>query len=308
MTADSRTDGALAGIIPAVVTPFDASGALDVGAAGTILRHLKAGGVHGFFVAGSTGEAWALDDDERVRLAAVAVEVAGGDVPVFAGSGRPSTRATVALAARLAAAGVDAIVLPPPDFVRPSETELLDHFGAAAGAVRCGVVLYNIPQLTGYGLSAALAGRAAGACDGLQALKDSSGDFTLTCEFRRALPDRVAVFTGSDPLLLPLLQAGGQGAVLGSAGVFPELAVAVYERWRAGDLAGAQEAQSRLLPFSLFTRTCGATFPAAYKAAAEIVGLPAGAPRRPVAPLAADRRRELERILASMGVRTRAGT
>jgi len=101
-------------------------------------------------------------------------------------------------------------------------------------------------------------------------------------------------------LLLPVLLAGGQGAVLGSAGIFPELSVAVFERWRANDLAGAREAQLLLLSLWLFT--LGTTFPAAYKAAAEIVGLPAGAPRRPVAPLAAERRLELERLLAALGV------
>lgn len=291
----------LSGIIPAVITPFDASGALDVDAARTILRHLKDQGVHGFFVAGSTGEAWALDDDERVRLAGIALEVAAGEVPVFAGSGRSSTRATVALATRLAAAGVDAIVLPPPDFVRPSETELFNHFAEVAAAVGCGVVLYNIPQFAGYPLRGTLVARVAEACGNLRALKDSAGDLTQTLEFRRALPERVAVFTGADPLLLPLLLGGGQGAVLGSASIFPEVAVAVFERWRTGDFAGAREAQSRLLPFWLFAR--GTTFPAAYKAAAEILGLPAGAPRRPVVPLAAEPRLELERILASVGVR-----
>src|SRR5262249_42458087 len=192
----------LAGIIHAVITPFDSAGALDCGALRTVLQRLKDQGVHGFFVAGSTGEAWALDDDERVQVAELALEVAGGAVPVFTGSGRSSTRATLALARRLEAAGVDSIVLPPPDFVRPRDDELLAHFGEVASAVSCGVVLYNIPQFTGYGLSPALVGRVAAACENFVALKDSCGDLTLTLEFRRALPERVAVFTGADPLLL----------------------------------------------------------------------------------------------------------
>ncbi len=298
--ADTGAVTEIGGIIPAVVSPFDESGAVDWEVARVILQTLKKHGVNGLFVAGSTGEAWALDDDERVRLAEIAVEVADGDVRVLAGSGRSSTRATVALAKRLAAAGVDGVVLPPPDFVRPKEEELLVHFAEVATAVSCTVALYNIPQLTGYGLSPALAARVADAAGNVRALKDSSGDITLTLDFRRRLPDRVAVLTGADPLLLPLLLAGGQGAVLGSASVFPELALAVFERWRRKDLLGAQEAQSRLLPFWLFAQRT--TLPAAYKAAAEIVGLPAGVPRRPVAPLSPDQRNTLREVLKSMGV------
>ena len=291
----------LAGIIPAAVTPFDAGGALDLGAARVIFRYLKEQGVHGLFVAGSTGESWSLDDDERVRLAEVAVDVARGDIPVFVGSGRSATRATIALALRCSAAGVDAVVLPPPDFVRPSEDELLAHFAAVAAAVRCQVVLYNIPQFTGYALTPALAARVAAACENLVAVKDSCGDLTLTLELRRMLPERVAVFTGADPLLLPVLLGGGQGAVLGSASVFPALSLAVFDAWRGGDLVRAREAQSRLLPFWLFAR--GSTFPAAYKAAAALLGLPAGAPRAPVTPLSAERSEELRRLLAAIGAR-----
>ncbi len=289
----------LAGIVPAVITPFDGAGALDIAAARTILQRLKEQGVHGFFVAGSTGEAWALDDDERIRLAELALEVAGGAVPVFTGSGRASTRATLALARRLAAAGVDAVVLPPPDFVRPKEDELLAYFGEVAAAVPCKVVLYNIPQFTGYGLSPALVGRVAAACENLAALKDSCGDLTLTLEFRRVLPERVGVFTGADPLVLAVLLGGGQGAVLGSASVFPALSLAVFDAWRTGNLAAARDAQARLLPFWLFAR--GPTFPAAYKAAAELLGLPAGIPRAPVPPLAASQREELARVLTAIG-------
>jgi len=289
----------LAGIIPAAITPFDPSGAVDLAAARVLFGRLKGHGVHGLFVAGSTGESWSLDDDERVRLAEVALDVAGGDIPVVVGSGRSSTRAALALATRCAAAGVDAVVLPPPDFVRPTEDELLAHFAAVAAAVRCKIVLYNIPQFTGYGLTPTLAARVAAACENLAAIKDSCGDLTLTLEFRRLLPERIAVFTGADPLLLAVLLGGGQGAVLGSASVFPALSLAVFDAWRRGDLAAAREAQKRLLPFWLFAR--GATFPAAYKAAAELLGLPAGRPRAPVAPLPATQLDELKRVLAAIG-------
>src|SRR4029453_8606446 len=101
-----------------------------------------------------------------------------------------------------AAAGVDGVVLPPPDFVRPKDDELLAHFAEVAGAVSSKIVLYNIPQFTGYGLSVALVSRVAAACDNFAALKDSCGELTLTLEFRRVLPERVALFTGADPLLL----------------------------------------------------------------------------------------------------------
>lgn len=290
----------ISGIVAAVMTPFDAAGDLDADAARALLRVLEARGVHGLFVAGSTGEAWALEDDERVRLAELALEIARGEIPVLAGSGRSATRSAVGLGKRLAAAGVDAIVLPPPEFVHPSEPELFDHFGEIAAGVRCGVVLYNIPQLAGYPITPALAARVAGACPNLCALKDTSGDLTTTLAFRAALPQRVAVLTGADPLLLPVLLAGGQGAVLGSASVFPQLSVAVFEHWRAGDTAAAQQAQSRLLPFWLFAART--TLPAAYKAAARMLGLPAGEPRHPVAALAADREAELRRVLTSMGL------
>jgi 4-hydroxy-tetrahydrodipicolinate synthase len=131
-------------------------------------------------------------------------------------------------------------------------------------------------------------------------IKDSSGDLTLLNDLLLQRRPDFSVVTGIDTLVLPGLLAGSQGAILGSANVCPELVLEIVHLFDAGRLSEAWAVQNRLTRFWL-AMSLG-SFPAPVKAAVELLGLPAGAPRRPIALLDSERREALRRELQAMGV------
>jgi 4-hydroxy-tetrahydrodipicolinate synthase len=173
------------------------------------------------------------------------------------------------------------VVAPP--FVKPSTPELVDHVGEVASAVRCGVVLYHIPQMAGLGFSVRTVVELA-RLSNVVGIKDSSGSLERLETLVRETPEGFRVVTGADPLLLPGLLAGADGAILGSANYVPELSLRVHRAVREGEIEQARVPQRALS--RLWTLHDLGSFPAMQKAAAELVGLPAGPPRAPVRPLA----------------------
>jgi 4-hydroxy-tetrahydrodipicolinate synthase len=290
----------LRGVFSAMITPFDKNENIDERAFETLLNWSISKGIHGVFVVSSTGESWALSFEEKTRLFQLAVAVVKKRVPVIAGVGVASTREAIRLAEAAQATGVDFLCAVPPSFVRPTQDELVAHYSAVAQATAVPLLLYNIPMLAGNVLGTPAVRLLAERFSHVAGIKDSSGDLTLLNDLLLQRRSDFSVVTGIDTLVLPGLLAGSQGAILGSANVCPELALEIVRLFDAGRLQEAWAVQNRLTRFWLAMGL--GSFPAPVKAAMEVLGLPAGAPRRPVAALAQDRRETLRRELRAMGV------
>jgi 4-hydroxy-tetrahydrodipicolinate synthase len=287
------------GIIPAMVTPLDENQALNESALRRLVNHLIEGGAHGLFAIGSQGEFWAFDPEEKRRILEVVVDESGGRVPVYGGTTAVSTREAVALTRMAEEVGVDAVSVLTPFFVSPTQQELYEHYAAIAGATSLPIVLYSNPGRTGVRLAPETLARLA-QMENIVGIKDSSGDLSLTAEYIRVTPDNSAVLMGRDTLILAGLLYGCAGAIAATANVVPRLVVEIYERFQAGDLAGAQQAQERLAPLR-HAFTWG-TFPVVVKEAANMIGLAAGPARGPVGPLSEDARDRLAQVLKGLGV------
>ena len=287
------------GIIPAMVTPLHDNEALNESALRRLVNHLIESGVHGLFATGSQGEFWAFDPEEKRRILEVVVDEAGGRVPVYGGTAAVSTRETVALTRMAEKVGVDAVSILTPFFVSPTQQELYEHYAAIAEATSLPIVLYSNPGRTGVRLTPETLARLAG-IENIVGIKDSSGDLSLTAEYVRVTPDDFAVLMGRDTLILAGLFYGCAGAIAATANAVPRLVVEIYERFQAGDLAGAQQAQERLAPLR-HAFTWG-TFPVVVKEAANMIGLAAGPASGPVGPLSKDARDRLAQVLRDLGV------
>ncbi len=291
----------LRGIIPPVVTPFHADESLDLGALQKHIDFMLSHGVHGIFVLGTTGEFYALDENEKQQVVAAAMAHVNGRVPVYVGTGAETTREVVRLtkmAEREGAAGVSVIT---PYFIKPTQAELIEHFRRVAGSTSKAVVLYNNPATCG-GLSiepetvAKLA-----EVPNIVGIKDSSGDLQNTIEIIRRVPDRFAVLNGRDTLIAAALMFGAKGAIPASCNIAPELCVGIYESHAKGDTAGAAAYQARLHPVRLAMAM--GTGNGAIKEAMALLGRPAGPNRMPILPLDADKRAKLKAILDAADVR-----
>lgn len=291
------------GVVPPVITPVDSDDRVDEKSLRNIIEHVVGDGVHGVFILGTTGEFYGVEIEEKKRAVAIAVDQVRGRVPVYAGASAITTRECVKLAHLAQEEGAQAVTVLTPMFITPSEEELFDHFGTIASSTSLPVVLYNNPDRTGINMSAQLVERLAD-IPNIVGVKDSSGDMTLTSEYiRRTRGKNFRVLAGRDTLILATLVYGGYGCVAATANVAPALVVEIYEKFRAGDLPGALEAQYRLAPLRVAFNL--GSFPVVIKDALNLLGIPAGDPIRPIGHCTEPNLGKLRAILEQMGLTVR---
>lgn len=288
------------GVIVALVTPLDEQGNLLEDAARKLVRYVIKGGVHGLFPVGTAGEFYAIETRTKIRMTEIALEEAGGKLPVYMGTAAMTTRECVELSRAAESMGATGVTVLTPLFPKCGDAELYAHYAAIASATRLPVMLYTNPG-TGATLTPAVVGRLA-QIENIVGIKDSSGDLSLLAEYiEKTAGADFSVLVGRDSLILGALAYGAIGAVAATANAAPALAASIYDHYMAGRFEQAREAQYRLLPlrraFGL-----GSTSAAMLKEAARMLGIDCGAPVPPVLPLGEKQREELREILGKMGV------
>jgi 4-hydroxy-2-oxoglutarate aldolase len=292
----------LRGVLAPVVTPFDPrTGDPARDAFQRNVRAHLAAGLGGVLVAGSSGEAALLDDDERERLVAWAREAAGDGALVLAGVGAESTRAAVARARGAAAAGADAVLCVAPHYYarRMGDEALAAHFTALADASPRPVLLYNIPVYAHLVLSPELVARMA-EHPNVAGMKDSAGDLPVLARYLEARSPEFRVLTGHAGTFAAALDAGADGGILAASLFAPAAALALYGAQRAGDRGAADRAQAVLAP--LARDVVAALGPPGLKCAMELVGLDGGAPRPPLLACDGAERARVAELLAAAGL------
>lgn len=283
------------GVLPALVTPLDSAGTFLPESFRAIIDYTLQGGVHGLFVIGSTGEAYALNLEEKKRVMDCAIEHNNGRVPVYIGVGGITTRDSVQLAQTAEAAGADVLSVVTPFFITPNYEELKQHFLAIAASVKIPVVVYNNGPRTNVDIPPRMVEELS-AVDNIVGIKDSSGDMTKMAEYIRLTDGQnFGVFSGRDTLILANLAYGGIGAVAATAGFAPELVVGIYNSFMAGDYDQARKYQRKVAPLRLaFTL---ASFPALMKEALNLIGFNAGVTMAPIGKMSDSNRKVLIDLL-----------
>lgn len=290
------------GVVVPMITPIDENELIDEAAIRRQVDFVIDGGVSGILLFGSNGEFYVIEEDEMERGLKIVLDQAAGRVPVYFGIGAISTKKCIRLAKMAVANGAASVSILQPMFLKPTETELFEHFKAIAEAIpETPVLLYNNPGRVGYTLSGNLVEKLAHEVDNIVGMKDTSGDITQTSEFIRRNRDvGFKVFGGKDTLLYASLCHGAVGGVCTAGNFMPELITDVYNKYAAGDLEGSLEAQFKLNPVRLSMD--GASFPVAAKDMANLRGLNIGLPYTPN--LATPEGPVLDRIKSEM---TKAG-
>jgi len=287
------------GVIPPIVTPIDDLERVNERPLRQIVDHVIAGGVHGILSLGSNGEFYGLTREEQERAAAITLDQAKGRVPVYIGIAEITTRECVRWAKWAERHKAQAISVLHPMFLSPSDEELYRHFKTVAEATSLPVLLYNNPDRMRCGISANLLDRLAD-IPNIVGIKESSGDMTLTAEFIRRTRGRdFKVIAGRDILILGTLVYGGAGAVASSANIVPKLVVEIYDKFMAGDLTGALEAQYRLAPMRMAYNL--GSFPVVTKDYMRLLGFEVGEPIRPNTRSNPDNMEKLKKLLDDLG-------
>jgi 4-hydroxy-tetrahydrodipicolinate synthase len=287
------------GIIPAMVTPLDNNKELNEAAVRRLVNFLLEGGIHGLFATGSQGEFWAFSAEEKRRIWEVVKEETAGRVPIYAGTAGITTHEAITLTQAAESIGIDAVSVLTPFFVAPSQQELYEHYAAIAEATSLPVILYTNPARTGVSLKPETLARLA-EIPNIVGIKDSSGDLSLTAEYIKVTPDDFGVLMGRDTLILAGLLYGAKGAIAATANVVPALVVSIYERFKAGDMEEARQAQEALAPLRL--AFSWGTFPIVIKEALDLIGMEGGPARAPVGPMSPEQRERLKHVLHGMNM------
>ncbi len=259
------------GVLTAIVTPFTASGELNLTALRQqVERQLAAG--NGIFCGGTNGEFFVLNEAEKIAVAETCVEAVAGRAPVVAHIGEVSTRETIRLGQQIASSGVDAVSVITPWFVPLKQDELLSHYTAIADALSVPVFLYNIPARTGNTIEPQTA-RQLAAHGNIIGIKDSAGSYESLKGFLDAVKDidGFNVLNGPDSLIHQGFVDGCSACISGLANVAPREINAIWSAFQAGDIAASRLAQENVT--GLRTDLYKVAFsPAAVKKALQLMG------------------------------------
>jgi 4-hydroxy-tetrahydrodipicolinate synthase len=284
-------------VICAMATPFGPAGELDLPGAQQLARWLVDNGNDGLVVAGTTGEAPALGDAEKVDLWKAVREAVS--VPVIAGTGTASTAHTVELTKAAADVGADAALVVVPYYNRPSQAGIKAHMKAAAEASRLPVIAYDIPKRTGREIAPATILELA--VDGVLAgLKDAAGSPAATAALIAKAPAGFEVYSGDDAMTLALLALGAVGVISVASHWAGQVFSEMVALWHKGDSEAAAAVNQRLIESYEFETTEAAPNPVPTKAMLRALGLPAGECRLPMGPTPAGLEQRARQVWANL--------
>lgn len=291
----------LHGYVPAIATPFNANGEIMEDAFVDLFTFLLSRGATCVCIAGDNGESWALSPAERGRLVRLAKDTAKGRVPVMMGISAPTIDASLAYVKAAEDNGADVLLSMPQTYVlKASEAELMARFDKVSAATKLPLVLYNSPRRMGFSLTIDQTERLLDNHNVI-GIKESQRDFFYHTHLLQRLGHRMSVMTGPCHYILPAFALGAKGFIA-TGPEFTDLAPSQMATVGAGapdDTYRKAHYQLTVL-YELLMGT--GTWPAAFKAALNLIGQPAGVPRDPVLPLGDADLDKIKRCFDELGI------
>jgi 4-hydroxy-tetrahydrodipicolinate synthase len=288
---------ALGRILTAMVTPFDASGALNVREAVRIAEFLIERGNDGVVLAGSTGEGNALETDEKLTLFAEVKKALGPSGTVIAGTGGNNTRHSVELTKQAEQCGVDGVLLTVPAYVKPTQDGMLAHFGTILDATPLPAIIYNIPGRTAANMLPATFTELSRRHANVAGIKESTGDVNqFTAILRDRAREDVTFWAGDDYIYLPSLAVGGYGLISVAGHLCGRELRAMADAFDAGDVDTAGRIHRDLSP--LIAALFMTSNPIPVKWAMSTFGFDVGPCRSPLGVMPAELQATLEPLIA----------
>ena len=281
------------GVLPALITPFTKDNEVDEEGLRQNIEFLIEGGVSGIVPCGTTGESATLSMSEHEHVIEIAIN--SSTVPIVAGTGSNNTIEALELTKSAEDAGADAALLITPYYNKPNDRGMIAHFKAISHAVDLPLILYNVPSRTGINLKPEVVAELARESN-IIGIKEASGNLEQITRIIELTQDEdFVIFSGDDALTLPIMALGGVGVISVVANVAPSLVVSMVKAFQKGDMKEARKIHIELAP--LIRAAFLETNPIPIKKAVELIGLPAGALRLPLASISADNEKKLRTAL-----------
>jgi 4-hydroxy-tetrahydrodipicolinate synthase len=284
------------GIYVVNVTPFTASGQVDHAGLERNIRWLVGEGVHGLIPLGSTGEFASLDDAERRQVVDTVLAAADSKVPVVVGATAETTEKAIDNARYAQSAGAAGVLILPPYYYTPDQDEIFEHYRRISAAVQLPIMIYNNPFSSKVDIQAATVARLA-QLEGIEAIKESTGDIRRITEIRTRTDDRLTLFCGWEDMAYESFAAGCTGWVCVIGNILPRAAVQLFELVvERKDYANGWLLYKRMLPLLRFLEYAGKT-QKALKHVLDGMGLAGGRCSSPKLPLDAETRAQIDALV-----------
>ncbi|HEX4769125.1 MAG TPA: 4-hydroxy-tetrahydrodipicolinate synthase [Lichenihabitans sp.] len=291
------------GTFTVMITPTDATGAIDLAGLADFTDWQIAEGIHGLVPLGSTGEFLSLSSEEKSAVAETVIRAAAGRVPVLVGTGAEDTREVVRASREAEALGADGVMIIPPFYSTPTDDELYHHYKTIAGAIGIPIMVYNNPATANVDLKPPLVARLA-EIDGCDYIKESTLEVTRVRDIIRLCGDKMTVFGGV--LGFESFVEGAQGWVAVASNVAPGPMARLFELVAdEQQIDPARDLYLHWLP--IIEAVFGQRYVAGTKALLNHMGFAAGAPRPPRLPLGAKDSAEMKALVAAFGLGFRRG-
>ncbi|MDH4213304.1 MAG: 4-hydroxy-tetrahydrodipicolinate synthase [Candidatus Thorarchaeota archaeon] len=267
------------GVMPALVTPFSRDGDISEEGFKQVIDYTISKGATGVVPAGTTGEFSYMRTEERKKLLKLAVEYVDGRVPIIAGTGQNSTRASVLLTKYAADIGCDAALVISPYYLRPGDKGYFEHYATVARKSDLPVIMYNIPQCT-LGVLNSNVVEDLSELDNIVGIKDSSGNIPYLLELIQKVQGKIEVIIGADECFMSAVAAGVNAAILASANLIPHIWLDIMKKVRKGKIEEAAKLQNSAQTLARIVLKNGAAPP--IKAGLKMMGINAGKCRMPL--------------------------
>ena len=278
------------GTYVAMVTPFDSEGQIDEEGFRSNINFLIDKGVSGLVGAGTTGESATISHEEHQKIIEILVDEVDGRVETIAGTGSNATSEALSLTKFAYDAGADAALLITPYYNKPQQHAMVEHYRTIAENVDIPIIIYNVPSRTGINMDVETIVELA-KIDGIDAVKEASGSVDKVSDIYNALSkegleDDFNILSGEDSLTLPIMAVGGTGVISASANIDARRMVLMVDSILNDDYTRAMELHYEMLELirALFIESN----PVPVKTAMNLMGLPSGPLRQPLAEMKED--------------------
>lgn len=280
------------GVATALVTPFFEDKINFPMLKILIQRQINAG-ISNIVLAGTTGEAPTLTDEEKIELFRKGKEFAGDQCNILAGTGSNSTQHAIELSIAAEKVGADSLLIVSPYYNKTTPEGLYTHYASIAQNVSIPIIIYNVPSRTSLDIPVSVYQRLA-ALPNIKGIKEASADITKITKIRSECPD-LAIWSGNDEMIVPVISLGGQGVISVLSNVYPELTAAMTDAALAGDFDTAATLQCASQPVieSLFCEVN----PIPVKEAMSLIGYDCGSCRPPLTSINERHKEQLKNAL-----------
>ncbi|KEJ93486.1 4-hydroxy-tetrahydrodipicolinate synthase [Synergistes jonesii] len=288
----------LKGIITALVTPLlDGEAKLNKPVLQEITEYAISNGVHGVCVLGGTGEYCALTDEVKTSAIETVVEKVNGRVPVVVGIVEPGIGQTIKMVRKAKEIGADVAMVVSPYYVSVSQEGLIDYYSKISDTADIPLVLYNVPYRTGTNIEPQTVSTIADQCNVI-GIKECSPNMAQVQKLISLCGDKISLLSGEDLFVVLEMTFGIEGGILASASIIPDKWVEIYDAMKKGDIKGAIERHTKLLPF--FSAMFSECNPGPLKASMELKGFNVGPVVSPLTQIKEENLAKLKAVMKDM--------